>query len=602
MNIEIWEGFLTIASACYKRITRNITLEEFEDAVSNISWPAFQNEEGWLSLVSGLLGLVYVHEDQKDQMSKSRIWLDQAIKTGAVSKVLVFIHAQAYYYQLIGDPGNKIEQIIEEIRSESKEYPNETTKKVYYLASLEIESMALNKSFENFNDSYTKFEKNHKSIVDFDSKCRSIESMPSGSVAFLEAYLAELHASLYDQTQDQVEKQGFADRAQKYFDRAIQAAESMNDPLTLRDIRLKRAEVGVATNVNVTEKEMKEILALYKKSQDFNSYAEAVGLYMKVLAKSSSWAKLFDQIIDLLKFGAKQKEENGFFLQLSAMQLANHYFLAETIKPGVSWMVDLLDDYFKIIAGIIVDLKDQEEVNAIGKSQFDQFRALFGEFEPASHFNIYVYYRYQYQSLNVMRLSLKQSNDSIGLSIANRLIGELEDECNPLSIIRAEWGEFKDVPNFVRNNTLNKCISISKGDLPKAADLMEFSYRNLRSYITFQEVNRLGFFLELQDTNNRQLELGIRLLFHDLYKQGTIFEVVFDMPKFLVQHAQSGFYSLDLEEALDIKGTTAKKYIKIMMGVDMIRQEKIPGRKHFYRLQRENVMKRLGKDQQTLIG
>jgi len=91
-------------------------------------------------------------------------------------------------------------------------------------------------------------------------------------------------------------------------------------------------------------------------------------------------------------------------------------------------------------------------------------------------------------------------------------------------------------------------------------------------------------------------------MFFDLYKRGTIFEVVFDMPKFLVKYSKTGFFSQDLEEELDIKGTTAKKYIKIMMEIGLIRQDKTTGRKHYYRLIRENVMNRLGADQATMIG
>ncbi len=185
--------------------------------------------------------------------------------------------------------------------------------------------------------------------------------------------------------------------------------------------------------------------------------------------------------------------------------------------------------------------------------------------------------------------------------MADRLLSELADENNPINFIKADWEDFKDIPNEVRNKTLNKCINISKGDLPLAAEHLDFSYRNLRSYITFKEVNRLGFFLDMQLTSNRQLEQGIRYMFFDLYKKGTIFEVVFDMPKFLVNHAQEGFFSSDLEEELDIKGTTAKKYIKIMIDIGLIRQDKNAGRKHYYRLETDNVMKRLGKDQATLI-
>ena len=101
----------------------------------------------------------------------------------------------------------------------------------------------------------------------------------------------------------------------------------------------------------------------------------------------------------------------------------------------------------------------------------------------------------------------------------------------------------------------------------------------------------------MKQTNNKQLEQGIRFMFYDLYKAGTIFEVVFDMPKFLVEKAQLGFFAQDLERELSIKGTTAKKYIKIMMEKEIIRQDKTTGRKHFYQLNKETAMNRLGKEQ-----
>ncbi len=605
---EIWESFLLVVKAAYLRITRNDTLESFEDIISNIPWSAFQEEDGWVSLISGMLGLTYIQEDLPDQISKSRIWLDQGIKTGSVSRTLVFRVALANFYQKTQAPNQaqKLADFIEEFRDELKEdgleFPNKTVKHLYHLASLELESGLIRHSFGQGSDSFSKFERNHDRILQFDTQCRSIDSMPSCSVATLEANLAELYAALYDHTEDLLEKDAFSDRSQKYFSRAVEATESVNDLVGSLDIRYRKARMGFNTKANVTEKEMKEIVSGYKKSQDYLRYSHSVSLFLSVLSRSKSWQKVFDLIIDLFKFGNKQQDENGFYLTLAAMEQANTIFGAETTKPGVSWMVPMLADYFTFVSSTVKDLENEKTMTKVGKSQFDRFRALFSGFEPVSHFNILVYYRYQFQSIKVLKLSLQKNQDTLGLAVANRLIQELNDENNPLSLIKADWPDFKDVPNSVRNKTINLCINISKGDLPLAADHLQFSYRNLRSYITFKEVNRLGFFLDKQETTNRQLELGIRHLFHDLYRQGTIFEVVFDMPKFLVEHAQSGFYSLDLEEALDIKGTTAKKYIKIMMNIDMIRQERSSGRKHFYRLQRENVMKRLGKDQTTLIG
>ncbi len=601
LEVPIWEAYLSIVRAAFLRTTRNSTLEAFEESLSNIPWSTLQQDPKWVSLVSGVLGLTYVQEDSSDQVSKAILWLEQAIKTGEATRVLVFQCAKADFYHKTDAPIEQTQKIVTAFRSTDISFPNNIVKQQYFLASLDLENRVLAHQIATSKPSYTQFERNQTAVTAFDHACRRVESMPSVSVAYLEAKLAELQVLLHRQTEDHVEQELFASRTLKYFDRALEAAETMKDPLTVRDLRLRRAQAAAANQTNVTEKELKEILAAYKKSQDYYGYAQTVKLFLQVMAKGHQWVKLYDLIQDMLRYGAKQDEENGYYLQISAMQMANGYFVAETVKPAVSWMVQKLASYFEAVSALITELMDPAAIKRMGKSQFQLFRESYADLEPASHFNIYVYYRYQYQTVRLMKVSFVYVDDALGKRLAHQLLGELEEDNNPMSIIKADWPDFKDVPNSVRNKTLNKCISISKGDLPLAAELLDFSYRNLRSYITFKEVNRLGFFLDHQDTANRQLELGIRYMFHDLYKSGTIFEVVFDMPKFLVEHAQSGFYSTDLEEALVIKGTTAKKYIKIMMTIDMIRQEKVPGRKHFYRIQKDVIMKRLGKDQTTLI-
>ncbi|MEL6254109.1 MAG: hypothetical protein AAFR87_19020 [Bacteroidota bacterium] len=264
-------------------------------------------------------------------------------------------------------------------------------------------------------------------------------------------------------------------------------------------------------------------------------------------------------------------------------------------------MVEILDEFFDKVAEIIDSI--EENLEFYSKSQIDELLSIYTDLEPASHFSIRAYFKYQLYELKSLRVTALVNKDAIALRLSEQLLKTFQNKDNPLSFIQGDWkeGEFKDVPNSVRNKTINKCINISKGDLPLAAEHLNFSYRNLRSYITFKEVNRLGFFLSMQLTNNKQLEQGIRYMFYDLYKAGTIFEVVFDMPKFLVENAQDGFFAQDLEQKLNIKGTTAKKYIKIMIEKGIIRQDKATGRKHFYRLIRENVMNRLGKEQAMMI-
>ncbi|MEL6850686.1 MAG: hypothetical protein AAFP92_19350, partial [Bacteroidota bacterium] len=400
-------------------------------------------------------------------------------------------------------------------------------------------------------------------------------------------------------TEDEVEKAAFVKEAEAYLTKASEIAEQSGDLAREMGLRHLRTQQNVAIGNGLPEKDAKEVVQYYKKSQDYQTYISAASAYINLLQQRDQGQKGYDQINDIFKLGHRKIEEGGFYLITRGFELCNKTFLIESRKPGVSWMVDKLEGVFEQIVQALDLIEEHHE--AFGRDLIDRFRSAFINFEPISHFQIRVYLGYQYQEIKAMRIGALLNEDPLTLRLAENLLRSVESKNNPLNFMLAEWDDFKNVPNQVRNNTLNKCIDISKGDLPLAAQHLDFSYRNLRSYITFKEVNRLGFFLDMQQTNNKQLEQGIRYMFYDLYKNGTIFEVVFDMPKFLVETAHDGFFSQDLEEALKIKGTTAKKYIKIMIEVGLIKQEKGVGRKHFYRLIRENVMTRLGKDQATLI-
>lgn len=595
LNQKFWVGVHHILGSVSDRIRRQSTLESFEDAVGNVNWGELASDPAWMSTISGLIGLAYLREEE-DQAGKAPLWLDQAIKTGTQSQTLVYHYARIRYALDRNLSGEEAEIDLSSLQT-SKD--SGSIGKAYRLAELEMKIRLMYHQL----GSYTKdqYAEAVQQIIRLDQECRDLDEMSSCSVVVFETLLGKLYCKVAAIPSEPAEVEAQITRATQYFERALTVATELAFPLVTAGLKAERIQATLEANAPVTEKEVREPVAIYKKLQNFSAYAEQLTQQATYLAGQEQWAKLSDVVFEILKFAGKQQGAARYYLLLSGLRMGNHHMKQELLKPGVSWIVGKLDEYFSFYEAAIQEILELESMDAIGGQMFEEFRKLFSSFRPLIDFNINVYYRYQYQSVNMLTLSLKLQDDQRGQEIAKELTALFDHQNNPMNIVKADWEDFKDVPNSVRNRTLNKCIDISKGDLPLAAEQLDFSYRNLRSYITFKEVNRLGFFLDQSTTTNRQLEQGIRFMFHDLYKKGTIFEVVFDMPKFLVDHVNSGFYSQDLEEALDIKGTTAKKYIKIMASIGMIYQEKIPGRKHFYRVRKDEIMKRLGSDQATLI-
>lgn len=599
VNAEAWSQYLDLAEVAFKRLLRHISIESYEAIIDKLDWSAF--DKAFIPTVSRTIGYVYLMEEDADQAGKSRLWLQKSIHESSFEQNLAnYVFFASYYLgSKRAEDAARLNQILTSLRTGTDELEDGPMRDVFDGAILELEASIMRSQFARFDDNLTKLEHCQQQIRELEDDLDRFPHMPAYLRASLESTAAHLYVEVFGMTQDSLEQESFAAHAMRHIDEAIQLAEETRDEVLQTLYRLEKCKLAVATGQSFTEKESKEIIQSVKKTSHHPRYIEAVAAYIQLLIRNDVSHKTYDVLLDAIKYGTKSLEQGGFYLLVKSFSLANDVFLRETHQPGVSWMIHLLHEFFERVKNM-VQVAD-EHFDEIGADLLDAFRREYQRFEPVSNFNIKTYFMYQLFEIRILRLGARMHGDELSLSMADRLSRELENPNNPLSFMQTNWDEFKNVPNFVRNNTLNKCISISKGDLPLAADHLDFSYRNLRSYITFKEVNRLGFFLDMQQTENRQLEQGIRYMFFDLYKNGTIFEVVFDMPKFLVKYAKKGFYSQDLEQELNIKGTTAKKYIKIMMEIGLIRQDKTTGRKHYYRLIRENVMKRLGKDQNTLI-
>jgi hypothetical protein len=599
VNLEAWEQFLDLINAAFYRLIKYKPIEAFEENISNLDWSIF--DKSFIGKVSSLIGIVYAEEERADQNSKSRIWLQKAINETDFQQNLVnyLFLLKHFLGENSIDNTKRIHQILDQIKDGAEDIEDSSVAYLFKNAVREIEALIDAHHIETFNDDEVR-ENHYQAKAENLNKLLSEEvEMPGFTRWGLETGLARLYQYLYTIVDDEVVQEKLRERAIEHSEKALQIAENRNDDHLVLKSKHNWLTTAIRTGKSIAEKEVKDVSQAYKKTKVYPAYIEAMSTYLEFLAESEQGYKSEDLLADILKYGSKRLEEGGFYVITRGLGLANEVFERERQEPGVSWMVKSLDSFFEQIMGVVDSIDEFREWTS--NSQIEDFRNNFIDFEPYSHFNIKTYYTYQYYQLKLLRIGALINNDPISLKISESMITAFEDENNPMSFIKANWDEFKDVPNSVRNKTLNKCINISKGDLPLAAEHLDFSYRNLRSYITFKEVNRLGFFLNIQETNNRQLEQGIRLMFFDLYKKGTIFEVVFDMPKFLVDFADRGFFSQDLEQNLNIKGTTAKKYIKIMIQNNMIKQDKTLQRKHYYRLLKDNAMKRLGSDQATLI-
>jgi hypothetical protein len=597
---KAWDQYLNMISAGFLRLMRHTPIETFESVLNELDWSVFPKP--FISRISTLIGLVYSQEEEAEQRIKARIWLQKSVKDSEAEGNLGNYFYLINFHQAEKNVENhkRIGTLIQQLKKSLEQIESEKIKALFQMGIFELEAELMASNFSHFNDEMTLLEHCQQQLRKLETSFAQRNDLPSFSRARVESVIARLYEQLYSFTEDDLEKASFSKYAIQHIEHAVHLSEKYQNIHQSILYRLQHAQIAVKTNAALTEKGIKEQVQYFKKRLDYPNYGEALGTYLDLLVRNEVAQKSYDLLLDAFKWGNKRMENGGFYVLTNTLQLANRIFLAETTKPGVSWMVEILDGFFAKVQEIMDAIEHQFEFT--GYRLIEQFRNAYHEFEPVSHFNIKVYYLYQWYQAKSIRLGALMSKDELSLKLVNSFLQELEEEDNALSFIKADWDEFKKVPNSVRNKTLNKCINISKGDLPLAADHLDFSYRNLRSYITFKEVNRLGFFLDMQQTSNRQLEQGIRYMFYDLYKQGTIFEVVFDMPKFLVNYANTGFFSQDLERELSIKGTTAKKYIKIMIEIGLIRQDKTTGRKHYYRLLRENVMNRLGKDKTTFIG
>ncbi|MEZ4687700.1 MAG: hypothetical protein R3B47_17050 [Bacteroidia bacterium] len=585
-NAAAWQGYLNLAKAAVGRCLRQHALEVFESAIDDIDWDLYESD--FIRELSILIGQTYLEEDDKGRKLRARIWLQKAWQEAGDASRLGAIQRMARYYY---DTNNADEAVaINDLKAqvEAMDFgPRAADLKASAIIQLGLMATHLEIQQDELNS-------NQKNELLSEARLRVQKAPASPGFALV------CRNCIFGRAMAQLEAS--AAKGYELLEKAVRLASEKGLEHQGMYARLDAMEVARLLDKDLLEKDLKELIAYFKRQEDNITYLRASRLHAFTLTRMAARhrPKTHEVLMDVIRRGIRKVEKGGFFLISGAVRLANDVYLPEIPRPGISWATGNMDEFF----GQVIHVIDQIDafLPFAGRADVDIFRNEYLRMEPASYLNIKTYFRYQYYAVKMLGLSARLMEDEVGVKQAEVLAKSLADHKNPLNFVMANWkGDFKDVAHDVRNKTINRCINISKGDLPLAAEhLDDFSYRNLRSYITFNEVHRLGFFMETHTTSNRQLEHAIRLLMHDLYESGQIFEVVFDIPRFLVDWGD-GFYAEDMEQEMELKATTAKKYINVMVDHGFLIKDKSRGRRHFFYLDRDKVMKRLASDSSTLI-
>jgi hypothetical protein len=581
-----WEGYLTLARAAVGRCLREHSLEVFESAIDNIDWDLYDSD--FIRELSLLIGTTYLEEDERGRRLRARIWLQKAWQeaTGPSSPGALLRMGRYYYETQNADEAAALSDISDQIEKMTFD-----GKAASLQAQAVIQLRLMTISLELLAEDVTGNKKN-----ELLTQARALLTEATENPAFALVTNSCMLGRMLTSHEAHAVK-GFA-----FINNAVKLATEKGMEHRAKYVQLVSMTIANTLDRELVEKDLKELIAYFKRQEDSIAYLRASRLYAMTLVEMDRKhrQKAHDVLMDVIKRGIKNVEKGGFFLISGAVKLASDIYLPELSRPGISWATENMDLFFEQISYVIDNVDDF--LPFAGRADVDIFRNEFLRLEAASYLNIKTYFRYQYYGVKMMGVSARLMEDEVGQKQAEVLARTFADPQNPLNFMLANWdGEFKDVPHGVRNKTINRCINITKGDLPlAAAHLDDFSYRNLRSYITFNEVHRLGFFMDTKTTNSRQLEYAIRLLMHDLYESGQIFEVVFDIPRFLVDWGE-GFYAEDMEREMELKATTAKKYINVMVDHGFLIKDKSRGRKHFFYMDRDKVMKRLASDSSTMI-
>jgi len=578
---EEWaRAYLSLLKAATQRLCRKDNIEKFENSLEEIDWSLLPESIQQYSLL--LIGFIYLKEDQAEIRKKCKPWLERLTNPKDHNPLHLLAQTLLYDYHLSLPEQSSAVQIEKWVNSIEDFEP----------VKPEDKHLVLLMRFWNRIREVIEYPEQAPSFLAKTITDLNQEEKYSGvnKICLFFTLLTEINplffriptsqSSLYStQILKLSENIEFISQAIANNETIQYRLKSFIIPLLVHSGKNKLA-VEKTNELIVYLKQVQSFRPLIQLGEFFGNtwlHVDHVGMAEKFLIQN-------------IQFLLNRKESFEVEILVYLFRQLNDVYLREFKKPGVSPLINNIPAYLELHTRFL--FLQEHFPEEIGISLFRVYQNEFKKVEEVTQYNIHSSLSTYMLQLRVLALSARFNQDSPGYEIARQIIRKIENPLNPLHFLQGRWDDFKDVPNDIRNKIINQTISITKGDLPAASEHLKFSYRNLRSYISLNEVNRLGNFLNEQVSSSRSLEEGIRLMFHDLYLKGNIFEVVFDMPAFLVQKLGKGFTAKDMEMELAVKPSTAKKYIRILQETGMIEPSQNEGKKSTLKLSIDKIMRR----------
>lgn len=561
------------------RLLKKNTIDDFEDIVRQLEW--FDIYPQFAYRTSNIIAVIYANEgDDQEKLDKTKYWIEKSFKESEEVFHAILIYELIRFTNKTSDKSliKSIEQKIEPFRHYLEDidyFENQLLMETVFDLFLELDNLKLT-FIQNETEKTDKLMLIYKKLEDF----ADINSgLRSSSFAYY-YYLISNNFFKFSVNHSNAEKrQKFSDIALDAIDTAIRKSiEVRSNLFETICTSFKGKILSNRTSYREAIKCFNDASVYFKRKGFLQEYGDSLLSISQIHIAEDKYQDAYQNTMDVMITSSRRVREGGFDLELEAFTQLLEIFELEIQKPGISWLTAELFDFFKSIQEFITQIEENHKI--VGKRNYQKFLEHYIRLAKYSRFNIKTYFIYQMESIRLLKIGSLLSHDHLSHRLTDSIWRNLHNELNPLYYLFSDWSEFeegfKNVPNMVRDATLNQCITIAKGGLPEAAEHLEdFSYRNLRSYITNGEVRRLGNFMYLKETKFPKLEHGVRKMLFKLFEdENVIFESIFDIPRFMVKFVDKEFYITDMEVELNIKATTVRKYLKTLETIKMVNHSK----------------------------